>query len=102
MKPIYHYSTVIEALNNLNKMGFTYDYNTHANEITSNPHIHDVEHVYRYEGDSDPADQAVVYGISSKTGQKGVFVAGYSAKTSSKAADVLAKICIEGSGQCQI
>lgn len=102
MKPIYHYSTVTEALNNLNKMGFTYDYNTHENEIITNPHVHEVEHVYRYEGDSDPGDEAVVYGIKSNSGKKGVFVAGYSAKTNSQAAEVLAKICIEGSGQCEI
>jgi hypothetical protein len=27
MKPIYHYSTVSEALDELNELGFTYDYN---------------------------------------------------------------------------
>jgi hypothetical protein len=26
MKPIYHYSTVSEALDELNELGFTYDY----------------------------------------------------------------------------
>jgi hypothetical protein len=26
MKPIYHYATVSEALNQLNELGFTYDY----------------------------------------------------------------------------
>jgi hypothetical protein len=30
MKPIYHYSTVSEALDNLNKMG--YDFNIHEHE----------------------------------------------------------------------
>ena len=101
MKPIYHYSTVSEALDNLSAMGFMYDFNTHENEIIKNPHIHQVVHVYRYEGNSDPGDEAVVYGISSSEGKKGVFVAGFSANDSD-AGRVLSKICIEGSGQCEI
>jgi hypothetical protein len=102
MRPIYHYSTVSESSDNLNKMGFTYDFNIHEHEIISDPHVHKVKHIYRYEGNSDPADSAVVYGIESTSGKKGVFVAGFSAKTNSEAARVLDKICIEGSGQCKI
>jgi hypothetical protein len=102
MKPIYHYSTVSESLNNLNKMGFTYDFNINEGEILKNPHIHEVAHVYRYEGDSDPGDQAIVYGIQSTSGKKGVFVSGYSAKSSSEAARIIAKLCIDGSGECKI
>jgi hypothetical protein len=102
MRPIYHYSTVSEALNNLNEMGFTYDFNIHDHEIVNDPHIHEVVHVYRYEGNSDPGDSAIVYGIKSVSGKKGVFVAGFSANSDSQAARVLDKICIEGSGQCKI
>jgi hypothetical protein len=40
---------------------------------------HQVKHVYRYEGNSDPGDSAIVYGITSSDG-KGGFVAGFSAK----------------------
>jgi hypothetical protein len=32
MKPIYHYSTVSEALDELNELGFT-DYNIHQEDI---------------------------------------------------------------------
>jgi hypothetical protein len=102
MRPIYHYSTVSEALDNLTKMGFTYDYNIHEHEIENAPHIHEVKHVYRYEGNSDPGDSAIVYGITATSGKKGVFVAGFSANANSQAARVLDKICIEGSGQCKI
>jgi hypothetical protein len=102
MRPIYHYATVLEALNKLGDLGYNYDYNIHENEIVIDPHSHNIDHIYRYEGASDPADQAVVYGITSQNGQKGVFVAGYSAKTNSQAATVLSKICIESSGQCEI
>ncbi|MBG6111285.1 hypothetical protein H4V97_000391 [Flavobacterium sp. CG_23.5] len=102
MKPIYHYSTVSEALNELNGKGFAYDFNLHEEDIKKNPHQYQIEHVYRYEGDSDPGDEAVVYGINSTSGQKGVFVAGFSANSDSDAARILAKLCIDDSGQCEI
>jgi hypothetical protein len=79
MKPIYHYSTVSEALDELNELGFTYDYNIHQSDIINKPTEHQVKHVYRYEGNSDPGDSAIVYGIASSDG-KGGFVAGFSAK----------------------
>jgi hypothetical protein len=37
MKPIYHYSTVSEALDELNELGFTYDYNIHQKTLLRNP-----------------------------------------------------------------
>jgi hypothetical protein len=48
MKPIYHYSTVSEALDELNELGFTYDY-IHQSDIINKPTEHQVKHVYRYE-----------------------------------------------------
>jgi hypothetical protein len=73
MKPIYHYSTVSEALDELNELGFTYDYNIHQSDIIHKPTEHQVKHVYRYEGNSDPGDSAIVYGIASSDG-KGVLL----------------------------
>jgi hypothetical protein len=70
MKPIYHYSTVSEALDELNELGFTYDYNIHQSDIINKPTEHQVKHVYRYEGNSDPGDSAIVYGIASSDGKK--------------------------------
>lgn len=102
MKPIYHYSTVSEALDELNQLGFTYDYNIHQEDIIQKPTEHQVKHVYRYEGNSDPGDSAIVYGITSSSGKKGVFVAGFSAKTNNEAVIVLSKLCIENSdNQCR-
>ena len=99
MKPIYHYSTVSEALSELNKKGFTLDFNLQDENIKKNPHNYEIEHVYRYEGDTDPDEEAVVYGITSNSGERGVYVAGFSANSESEAASVLAKLCIEGNNQ---
>lgn len=102
MKPIYHYATVVEALKELNKNGFTLDFNLQDEKIKKNPHHYEIEHVYRYDGDTNPDEEAVVYGITSKSGERGVYVAGFSANSVSEAATVLAKLCIEGNDtQCK-
>ncbi|MNF35723.1 hypothetical protein D3C85_419980 [compost metagenome] len=102
MKPTYHYTTVLEALDDLKEKGFTHDFNLQQEAIKSNPHAYSVEHVYRYEGDTDPSEESVVYGITSTSGEKGVFVAGFSANSDNEAAQVLEKLCIESSGQCKL
>lgn len=102
MKPIYHYLSVSEALDELKELGFTYDYNINQEDIIKKPADHQVHHVYRYEGNSDPGDSSIVYGITSTSGKKGVFVAGFSAKTNNEAVLVLAKLCIENNeNQCR-
>jgi hypothetical protein len=103
MKPTYHYTTVLEALNDLKEMGFTYDFNINQKDIKVNPHAYEVVHVYRYDGDTDPDEESVVYGITSNSGKKGVFVSGFSANSDNEAATVLTNLCIEGAGgDCKI
>jgi hypothetical protein len=97
MKPTYHYSTVVEALKELNIKGFIHDFNLQDENIKKNPHHYEIEHIYRYEGDTDPDEEAVVYGITSKSGERGVYVAGFSANSESEAAQVLNDISIKSS-----
>ena len=89
MSRMYHYATVSEALNELNEKGFTIDFNLHEEDIKNNPQQYVIEHVYRYEGNTDPGDEAVVYGIKTISGQKGVFVAGFAANSENDAVRVL-------------
>ncbi|MFV8465365.1 hypothetical protein [Flavobacterium sp. LB1P62] len=96
MSNIYHYASVSEALDDLSEMGFTFDFNLHEEDIIKNPHRYEIEHIYRYEGDSNPDDEATVYGIKSSSGKKGVFVAGFAANSENDAARVLNDISIKG------
>ncbi len=93
---MYHYATVSIALEELNEKGFTVDFNVQENRIINSPHDFEIVHVYRYEGESDPGDEATVFGIKSSTGEKGVFVAGLSAFTDKSAAMVLNELSIKG------
>ncbi|KAF2079763.1 hypothetical protein JI750_15940 [Flavobacterium sp. GN10] len=95
MKRMYHYATVSKALDQLNEKGFTCDFNRNADAIKKNPEKFEIVHVYRYEGESDPADEAVVYGIKSTTGKKGVYVAGFSADSDQETAQFLLDLSIK-------
>ncbi|MFD1602240.1 hypothetical protein ACFSJW_18375 [Flavobacterium artemisiae] len=96
MKRMYHYATVSKALDQLNEKGFTCDFNRNSDLIKKNPQKFEIVHVYRYEGESDPADEAVVYGIKSTTGKKGVYVAGFSADSDQETAKLLFDLSIRG------
>lgn len=89
MSRTYHYASVIDALADLKAKGFTVDFNLVAQDIVKNPHHYAIEHIYRYEGNTNPDDEAIVYGIKSNTGSKGVFVAGFSANSEGEAAQAL-------------
>jgi hypothetical protein len=76
------YDTVTEALNGLRQRGFTLDFNLRENCIVCDQDKFDsngfeIIEVYRFEGNSDPSDEAVVYAIQSNNGMKGVLVNGY-------------------------
>jgi hypothetical protein len=76
------YETVSEAINDLKKRGFTEDFNLEENCLVCNakkfsPEEFEITEVYRFEGPSDPADEAIVYGIEGKDGTKGSLVNGF-------------------------
>jgi hypothetical protein len=79
---MYVYDTVTAAVNGLKQRGYKKDFNLEENYLVCNedkyhPGDFEITEVYRYEGNSDPADEAVVYAIEGKNGEKGVLVNGY-------------------------
>lgn len=78
-------TTLAEVLNNLRNEGYTTDFNLndnclvcHGNTLELHPEDFVVDRHYRFEGESDPGDEAIVYAISSdKYNLKGVLVNGY-------------------------
>lgn len=92
---MYHYAPVSQALDELKEKGFTIDFNNQEGRIINSPDEFTIVHLYYYEGDSDPGDEATVYGITSSTGEKGVFVVGHQAYTDNSAAMVLNELSIK-------
>jgi len=92
-----HYATVSTALEELRKQGFTVDFNLQENSLVYGDNRlkaedFDIVDVYRYEGNSDPGDEAAVYAIQSKTGVKGVLVTGYGASEDMFSTEILSKL----------
>jgi hypothetical protein len=78
-------TTLSKVMTVLRERGYTEDFNLRQDYIEGPegkcfmyPEDFSIDKVYRFEGDSDPADQAILYAISSeKFSVKGVLVDGY-------------------------
>lgn len=78
-------TTLSEVTNLLRERGYTMDFNLKEDCLECNgnflklfPGDFVIDKVYRFEGTSDPADEAIVYAVSSeKFKMKGVLVNGY-------------------------
>lgn len=93
------YDTVSEAVNGLKKRGFSLDYNLGENCLVCHGDKYDVNdfeivEVYRFEGNTDPADEAVVYAIESVRGEKGILVNGYGISAESVGAEMARKLSL--------
>jgi hypothetical protein len=80
----FHYDTVTIAIAELARQGYSIDFNLPENRLTGAGSTFDlsrfkIRDIYRYEGDSDPADEVILYAIESGNGDKGIFVSGYGA-----------------------
>jgi hypothetical protein len=96
------YDTVSEAINGLKKRGFTIDFNLdfdciscRETPLSLKPSEFEITEVYRFEGNSDPADEAVVYAIESKSGQKGVLVNGFGISADDASDEMIEKLKVK-------
>lgn len=86
----HNYATTTEALNQLEKDGYHVDYNVEFDGLVENASDYQIDYLYRYEGQTDPADEATVYGIrNTKSGEKGKFVAGNLSVIEGKKRDII-------------
>jgi hypothetical protein len=78
------YDTVSEAINDLQKLGYSVDFSLmddkdcivcHKTATELSPNDFEIDHFYRFEGDTARGDEMIVYAISStKYNMKGVVV----------------------------
>lgn len=73
------YDTISQAVDGLKERGYTLDFNLKGNCLEClgqkfNPHDFEITEFHRFEGDSDPGDESIVYAIESRSGLKGVLV----------------------------
>lgn len=98
---MYTYDTVSQAVDGLRKRGYVTDFSIEKDCIICydtplrlKPDEFEITEVYRYEGESDPGDEAVVYAIESKHGQKGILINGFGVSTDSGSDQMIEKLSV--------
>lgn len=99
-------TTLSETLEQLKKDGYTEDFNPHGqylagqrSAIQLTPDEFVVDAHYRFEGPTDPADEAVLYAISSaRFNLKGTLVNGYGLYSDAATDSILAALRTKTTG----
>ncbi|MFB9076681.1 phosphoribosylpyrophosphate synthetase [Flavobacterium procerum] len=94
------FDTVTEALQWLNNQGFTQNFNLDVNCIRYNnnsqsmsPDEFKIEYLFRFEGDTNPGDEDIVYGIVSEVyAIKGVLTSAFGIYADSVSAEMIRKL----------
>ncbi|MBS1744517.1 MAG: phosphoribosylpyrophosphate synthetase [Bacteroidetes bacterium] len=102
---MFSYDTVVEAINGLRERGYTMDFNLafdalscQQNGVCLNPTDFEIDEVYRFEGDTNPSDEDVVYAIESKDGKlKGVLSEAFGVYADAASAEMLKKLTMHKS-----
>lgn len=102
MKTNYNYDTVSEAINDLAKRGYTVDFSVNVEKECLvcadtpeplSPEEFVIDETYRFEGETDPGDQMIVYAISSlKHNIKGVVVNAYGIYSDSATSKIVERL----------
>ena len=98
---MYSYDTLTEALNGLKKRGYTENLNLKpfciecpSLALQLYPEDFTIDEYYRFEGNSDPDDNSIIYAISAKDGLKGVLVDAYGVYAENMTPEMAAKMKI--------
>lgn len=108
MKKEKDYDTVTEAMADLKKRGYTIDFSIlpereclicHVTSASLSPDDFEIDHVYRFEGNTDPGDEMIVYAISSKDNNlKGVVVNAYGVYADNATSKIVKKLNAQPNG----
>jgi hypothetical protein len=99
---MFTYDTVVEALQALKQRGYTLDFNIAfdklqctANSVCLNPTEFEVMETYRFEGNTNPSDEDIVFAIAAKNGShKGVLTSAYGMYADSVSAELQKKLTV--------
>lgn len=93
------FETLTDALTDLRERGYVYDFNLAENclackelNLMLHPEQFAIKEFYRFEGMTDPADNAILYGIESNAGVKGVLVNAYGFYADTISSDMVNKL----------
>ena len=99
------YDTVTEAVKGLKDRGFTIDFNIAFDKLVCSENKHclqpdefEIVEVHRFEGDSNPDDEDVVYAVESKEGKlKGVITSAFGTYADPMSNEIIQKLAMHKS-----
>lgn len=95
------YDTMVEALEDLKKRGYLYDFNLeshglgsmiHDETVALSPAEFDIVEVHRFEGMTNPSDSSILYVIESRSGLKGTLVSAYGVYADTLSSEMIEKL----------
>ena len=96
------YDTLTEAITCLKARGFDLDFNLKETQIECtttgrklSPNEFEITEVYRFEGDTDPGDEMVLYAIESKDGLKGTLMNAYGVYSNTISNELIGKLTVQ-------
>lgn len=97
---MHYYETVTQAVAELNKRGYTINFNLSAGKLSGEEHgislsanEFNIDEVHRFEGDTDPGDEMVVYAISSESKKvRGILVNAFGVYSDELSDDLMSKL----------
>ena len=95
------FDTLTEGMQDLKKRGYNLDFNLRetciecaSNGMQLSPDEFEITEVYRFEGETDPGDELVLYAIESKEGLKGVLMNAYGPYSNPVSDKLIAKLSV--------
>lgn len=96
------FETLSETMSYLQNLGYTFDFNLKRNQLECkelnkifNAEELIVDHHYRFEGDSNPDDTAILFAIHTNTGVKGLLVDAYGTYSDSESRELIKKLIMK-------
>ena len=99
-----NYDTLLEAVQGMQAKGYNANFSIVEGRLKANAQLLDlqpdefmIDRFFRFEGDSDPGDETVLYAVSSeKFNIKGLLVSAYGAYDEGTSSQLAAKLDIRG------
>lgn len=97
------YRNLVEAIEGLRAQGYTEDFNLlqdciecSARDFRLFHHEFQIDKFFRFDEQTDPSDESIIYAISSYDGQhKGILINGYGISSESVTDEMLSKLTIK-------
>lgn len=94
--------TLISTIESLRKKQYIYDFYVEDNFLKIKdsdecfgPEEVNIECIERYEGDSNPDDMSIIYGIASKSGVNGILLDAYGTYANPEISDFIKKVTVK-------